>query len=243
MMLLRSAAFQIAFYAWTILMLLLYLPALLVPRLVIVNGMTLWARGVLFLLRRIAGITFEARGAGIAPGTAVILAAKHQSAFDTLIFHVLVHDPALVMKRELLAIPVYGWHARKVGMIAIDRKNGAAALRRLVQAARDAAAMHRPIVIFPQGTRTAPGVSAPYQPGIAALYAKLDLPVVPLAVNSGLFWPRRRFAKYPGTIVFEFLPAIPPGLPRRQFMAELESAIETASLRLAAEGSHGGMET
>lgn len=236
---LRSALFQLAFYVWTVGLAILYAPALLGPRRITVGGMELWSKGVIFLLRHLARIRFEVRGPRPPPDQAVIVAAKHQSAFDTVIFHALLKDPSLVMKRELLLIPIYGWQARKVGMIAVDRSEGASALRHLVQAARQIAAARRPIVIFPQGTRTAPGASHPYQPGIAALYSQLGLPVVPLAVNSGLHWPRRRFVKLPGTIVFEFLPPIPPGKKRRDFMAELETTIEGACQRLIAAESPG----
>lgn len=234
MIVLRAAVFQLAFYGWTLLIALGYLPALLGPRRWVAGGMRLWASGVVVLLRHLARIKIEVRGRQHMPAGAAIVAAKHQSAFDTFVFQYLLPDPSMVMKRELLWIPIYGWHARKVGSIVVDRKAAASALRRMVAEARAQAALARPIVIFPQGTRTAPGVAAPYQPGVAALYAQLALPVVPVATNSGLFWPRRRFTKLPGTIVVEFLPAIPAGLPRREFMTRLETAIETASDRLLA---------
>jgi 1-acyl-sn-glycerol-3-phosphate acyltransferase len=139
------------------------------------------------------------------------------------------------MKKELMLIPVYGWLARKQRMIPIDRKAGASALRGLLRAAEAAKGEGRQIVIFPQGTRVAPGADAPYQPGVAALYARLGCPVVPVALNSGCFWPRRSFVKYPGRIVIELLEPIPPGLAKGAFLAELERRIETATARLEAE--------
>jgi len=160
---------------------------------------------------------------------------KHQSAWDALILPVVLGDPAVVIKRELLWLPFYGWYAARAGSITIDRRGGAGALRRMVAAARQAVAAARPIVIFPEGTRTAPGHRLTYQPGVAALYQALAVPLVPAAVNSGLYWGRRSFVKRPGRIVLEFLPPIPPGLPRQQVMRELETRIETATAALERE--------
>ncbi|MSO65602.1 MAG: 1-acyl-sn-glycerol-3-phosphate acyltransferase [Alphaproteobacteria bacterium] len=239
MLVLRSAAFQAAFWLWSAVMNLAWLPVLLLPPRATVFGQTLWAKGVMVLLRWIAGTRFEVRGRANLPASAVIVAAKHQSAWDTIIFHIVTDDPAIVIKRELLHIPVYGWYCRKTGMIPIDRAAGPRALRSMLRAAERAAAAARPIVIFPQGTRVAPDRAAPYLPGAAALYGHLGLPVVPVALNSGLFWPRRSLVRRPGLIVIEFLPAIAAGLERRTFAARLEEAIESASRRLAAEGRAG----
>jgi 1-acyl-sn-glycerol-3-phosphate acyltransferase len=142
-----------------------------------------------------------------------------------------------VAKRELLFLPFYGWYAARAGSISVDRKAGASALRRLVTAARPVAAEGRPIVIFPEGTRVAPGARLPYLPGVGALYQALALPLVPAAVNSGYFWGRRSFIKRPGRIVLEFLEPIPPGWPRRRVMAELEERIETATAALLREAA------
>ena len=148
---------------------------------------------------------------------------------------VFLPGPALVMKKELFKIPLYGWAARHAGMIGVDRRGGAGALKHMIRSAKSALKGGRSVVIFPQGTRTAPGTRRPYQVGVAALYRGLDRPVVPVAVNSGLFWGRRAFLKHPGTILIEVLPAIPTGLDRDAFMAELERQIETATDRLVAE--------
>ncbi len=235
----RSALFQAAFYLWTAVMVVIFVPALLGPKSWTVKGQAIWAQGVVLLLRGLARIRLEVRGIGNLPQGAAIVASKHQSAFDTLIYHRLLRDPAIVMKKELLKIPIYGSYSLKVGMIPVDRKAGAAALRALLKGAEAAKAQSRPILIFPEGTRTAPGVRVSYQAGISALYKGLGLAVVPVALNSGLFWPRRTFAKWPGTIVIEFLPAIPPGLARQEFMARLETAIEETSERLAREAARG----
>lgn len=232
----RALAFNIAFLTWTAILGTIGLPFLAAPRALAMRFGRFWAQGVLFLLRVIIGLDHQIRGLDHLPRGGCIIAMKHQSAWDALILPVVLGDPAVVVKRELLRLPFYGWYAARAGAIAIDRNAGAGALRGMVAAARPIAAMGRPIVIFPQGTRTLPGAHLPYQPGVAALYQALALPLVPAAVNSGLFWGRRSFVKRPGHIVLEFLEPIPPGWPRRRLMAELEQRIETATAALAREG-------
>ena len=236
MTLLRSALFNLFFFAWTVLLLLAGMPLLLAPRRGLYALGALWARGTLLLLRVLVGARLEVRGA-LGPG-ARLVAAKHQSAVDTILFYLLASDTAYVMKKELASIPIYGSFARHQRMILVDRKAGAAALRKLVADASAARDEGRQIVIFPQGTRTAPGAPAaahPYQPGIAALQHALRMPTTPVATNSGLVWGRRSFVKRPGRIVVEFLPEIEAGLPRAEFMRRLEHAIETATARLERE--------
>ena len=236
MLTLRSILFHIAFWVWSAVINLAWLPSLLMPPLATVRGQTWWAMGVMWLLRVIAGTRIDIRGRERIPPGAVLMAAKHQSAWDTIIFHIITHDPAIVMKRELLHIPIYGWYCRHSRMIPVDRAAGSKALRDMVEAAQAAKAAARPIIIFPQGTRIAPGVAAPYLPGVAALYNQLEIPCVPIALNSGLFWPRRGFLRRPGTIVLEFLEPIPAGLQRRAFMVALEDRIEAGTARLVTEG-------
>ena len=231
----RALAFNAAFFAWTAIAGTIGLPFLIAPRAVTMRFGQFWARIVLVLLRVIVGLDHEIRGLDRVPRSACIIAMKHQSAWDTLIPLVVFKDPAAIVKRELLLLPFYGWYAARAGSIGIDRKAGAKALRRMIVAARPVAAEERPIVIFPEGTRVAPGARLPYQPGVAALYQALATPLVPAAVNSGLFWGRRSFVKHPGRIVLEFLEPIPPGWPRRKVMAELEQRIETATAALLRE--------
>jgi 1-acyl-sn-glycerol-3-phosphate acyltransferase len=228
----RALVFNLLFMLWTVTIGTLALPLLLAPRRTAMRFGRFWARSVLVLLRLVVGLDHEIRGLDRLPAGGSIIAMKHQSAWDALILPIVLGDPAVVVKRELLLLPYYGWYAAHAGSIGIDRKAGAAALRRMVAAARAAAAEHRPVVIFPQGTRTAPGAAAPYQPGVFALYQALRLPVVPAAVNSGLFWGRRSFFKKPGRITLEFLDPIPPGEPRRRLMSELEERIEAATAAL-----------
>jgi 1-acyl-sn-glycerol-3-phosphate acyltransferase len=236
---LRALAFNVAFVAVTALIGVAGLPMLLAPRRWVMHFGRFWARSVLALLKAIVGLDGEIRGLENLPAGAAIIAMKHQSAWDTLILPVVLGDPAVVLKRELFLVPIYGWYAARAGSIAIDRRGGAAALRSLVARARREAAAGRHVVIFPEGTRTAPGRRLPYQPGVAALYQALGLPVVPAAVNSGLFWGRRSFVKRPGRVVLAFLEPIAPGLPRAQLMAELEARIEAATAALEREVAEG----
>lgn len=235
MTLVRAVLFNLAFYLWTALYGLVGLPLLVAPWRVIMAYGRFWSLGCVKLAEWIVGLDWEVRGTEHLPPGAAIVAMKHQSAWDTLILPVLMPEVAVVIKKELLAIPLYGWFTRRAGAIGIDRKAGAAALRAMVASARTAVEAGRKIAIFPEGTRSAVGARPAYQPGVAALYRQLGLPLVPVAVNSGLFWGRRAFLKRPGRIVVEFLPPIPPGLDKRTVMAVLEQRIETATARLVAD--------
>jgi 1-acyl-sn-glycerol-3-phosphate acyltransferase len=239
MLALRSLTFNVLFYAWSTLVQLLCLPSLLLPMAVVVWVQRLWIRGSLALLAGICDLRHEIRGLEHLPPGPCIIASKHQSAWDTLIFGVLFPGPGYIVKRELLWIPLFGWYIRRTGCIPTDRKGGASALKRMIADARDAIGNGQHIIIFPEGTRVAPGQRRPYHPGVAALYGQLEVPVVPTALNSGLFWGRRTFLKKPGLITLEFLEPIAPGLARKEFTAELERRIETASERLlaAAQGT------
>jgi 1-acyl-sn-glycerol-3-phosphate acyltransferase len=235
MIVLRSFTFDLSFYLWTALISVFSLPVLLVSQRAIARVSELWAIVALLLLRLIVGLSYEIRGASNLPKGAAIVALKHQSAWDTIALWVLLQNPAIVLKQSLARIPLFGWYIRKGKAIVIDRMAGAKALKPMVSAARAAVADGRPIAIFPEGTRTPVGSHQPYHPGVAALYLQLGLPLVPVALNSGLFWGRRSFLKRPGRIVVEFLPAIAPGLDRRHVMAELERDIEQATALLVAE--------
>jgi 1-acyl-sn-glycerol-3-phosphate acyltransferase len=188
-----------------------------------------WSGALIAGLRIICGVKLEVRGREHIPQGAALVAAKHQSMFDTIAPFALLRNPSVVLKRELLSLPIFGWFAKKSGMIAIDRSAHAAALRAMLRAARKQAAKGRAIVIFPEGTRQAPGAPPDYKSGVAALYRDLNLPCTPVAVNTGLYWPAHGIVRRPGLAVIEFLPAIPPGEKREAFMTELEKRIETAS--------------
>ena len=236
MVYLRSCIFNLYFYVVTFSMTVLCSPLLLLPRGYASAAMTRWAHWMSTALRAIAGIRVEVRGAEHLPHGPVLMAAKHQSTWDTFAFFTLAKDPAYVLKQELSYLPFYGWFAKKVAMVFVDRGAQAKALRHMIAQSKDRVAEGRSIVIFPEGTRSAPGSSKDYKPGVAALYKNLDIPCVPVALNSGLYWPRREFIRRPGTIVVEFLPAIEPGLPRKEFSKRLEQDIESACLALFEEG-------
>ncbi len=207
-------------------------PALLMPHGVAIAVIKLWARFVLFGLRWIAGVKVEVRGLEHRPTGPALIAAKHQGMLDVIAPFAFLDDACFVMKKELMPLPFFGWFAWKTKMIAVDRAAHAKALKDMVRQTRARLTEGRQILIFPEGTRTTPGEPADYKPGVAAIYRDVDAPCWPVATNSGVHWPAHGFKRYPGTVVFEFLPPIPAGLKRAAFMAELESRIETASTAL-----------
>jgi 1-acyl-sn-glycerol-3-phosphate acyltransferase len=229
---LRSLLFNLLFFGWTAVILLICLPALPFGVAAVHWVGRLWVRVTLALLAVTVGLRHRIIGLENLPDGPAIVAPKHQSTWDTLIFALPLRLPAYVLKRELMRIPLFGLYLARAGMIPVDRAGGGGALKQMVAGARAAVAAGRHLLIYPEGTRTAPGEQRAYHPGVAALYGQLDLPVVPVALNTGLFWGRRAFLKRPGIITVEFLPPIPPGLPRKQFMAELKARIESATDRL-----------
>lgn len=237
---LRALLYQLVFGLWTTLLGIAFLPLLLGTPLMMMRFGTFWAAGTLWLLRLCVGLDYELRGREHLPAGPVLIAMKHQSAWDTFAAPVIFRNAAMVVKRELGWVPFYGWYLLKAGMIPIDRSGRASALRRMVRGGEKALAQGRSILIFPEGTRSAVGARVPYQQGVAALYRQLGVPLVPVAVNSGLFWGRRHFLKRPGRITVEILPAIAPGGERRAVMAELEARVETATARLVGEMARCG---
>jgi 1-acyl-sn-glycerol-3-phosphate acyltransferase len=231
----RSLLFNILFYVTTTLFVVLGSPLFFAPRRFAMAALAAHGRFELWLLKVVCGIKLEVRGREKLPQGACLVAAKHQSAWETFGLIPLFRDPALLMKRELLWIPFHGWFSHKFGMIPVDRDKGPAALRRMVREAKLRVAQGREIIIFPEGTRRAPGAPPDYKTGVVLLYETLQIPCVPLALNSGAFWPRRSLSLRPGTIVVEFLDPIPPGLPKAEFLDGLSRSIETASARLLVE--------
>lgn len=229
---LRSAAFSVVFYLSTAIILILGSPLLIGPRAWAMAGLRFHAVASMWWMRVILGTRVEVRGRERLPAGPALIASKHQAAWETFGLVPLLRDPAIVMKEELLALPLYGWFSRKFGMIPIRRELGARALRLMAREAATRIAGGRDVLIFPEGTRRAPGAPPAYRAGIALLYEELAVPCVPVALNSGLFWTRDIFGRRPGTIVVEFLEPIPPGLPRKVFAALLQERIETATARL-----------
>ena len=235
---LRSLAFNVLAAVWTAALALACLPLLVASRRSAAWCVRLWALGLSWLLARVVGLGYEVRGLDRLPQGPVVVAANHQSAWESIMLHRILDDPAFVLKRELVWLPT-GWYAWRAGAIPIDRSGGAGALRAMVEAARRALGRGQSVVIFPQGTRTPPGVRRRYNPGVAALYMTLGVPVAPIALNSGHYWGRKTFLKRPGTVTVEVLPAIPPGLGRADFLHQLTEAIEGTADRLTREaGGH-----
>jgi 1-acyl-sn-glycerol-3-phosphate acyltransferase len=233
---LRALLYNLGFWLMTAVLAIFCLPALAIGRRAVVRVSEVWTRAAFAWLRLTVGLDHELRGAGNLPSGPAIVALKHQSAWDTLYLNQLLRDPAVVLKQELLWLPLVGLYFRACGMIPIDRKGGARALKQMLAASERARDAGRPIAIFPEGTRGPVGRQLPFHPGVAALYARLGLPLVPVALNSGLYWGRNAFLKRPGKVLVEVLPPIPPGLDRRQAIRLLEERIQAATDRLVAEG-------
>jgi 1-acyl-sn-glycerol-3-phosphate acyltransferase len=235
-LILRSVAFNVLFYLNIVVHVIGGLPTFLMPRRATLAIAKSWGRTSNFLLRVVCGTTIECRGLENIPKGALIVASKHQSVWETFTLVTLLDDPTYILKRELTWIPFFGWYLIKAGMIAVNRGARGTALTSMTEGARKELARGRQIIIFPEGTRRAPGAEPAYKYGVVHLYAETGTPCVPVALNSGLFWPRRKFLRYPGTIRLEVLDPIPPGLDRKAFAERLKRDIETATARLIAEG-------
>jgi 1-acyl-sn-glycerol-3-phosphate acyltransferase len=232
----RSIILNIFLYGWTGILCFAMVWTLFLPRSAMIHVVQFWLTQVDWIERYIGGITYRVVGRENVPEGACIIAAKHQSAWETFKLHPLFGDPSIVLKEELLNIPIWGWYVRRAGMIPIDRTRGTDAMNKMLSAAHKAKEQGRKIVIFPQGTRTPPGTTRPYKHGVAVLYQELGIPVVPMALNSGLVWPRNSFVKKAGQVTIEFLPAIQPGLSKDDFMETLKTGLEAATERLTLAG-------
>lgn len=228
----RSVIFAVWLYGSLAIVAIGFLPTLLGPRSWAEWVAQLWIRIVLFGLRHIVGVRVEVRGQEHRPKGPGIVASKHQGMLDIMEPFLALRHPNFVLKRELSKLPVFGWYCSKLGMIPVDRGGGSPAVKALVAKAAYRLTQGNQVLIFPEGTRKAPGAPPEYKSGVAAIYRDLGLPVTPMATNSGQCWPARGIVKYPGVVVFEFLPPIPPGLLRADFMRRLEASIETASTAL-----------
>jgi 1-acyl-sn-glycerol-3-phosphate acyltransferase len=235
LVLVRSVVFNVVFYLNLFAHLMAAIPTLVMPRRAILAVATFWGRTNLVLLRVICGIKVDYRGLEKIPLGPLLVASKHQSLWETFALLPLFHDPAFILKRELLWIPFFGWYAWKAGMIPVNRGKRAQALAEMTVRGREELGRNRQIVIFPEGTRRAPGADPSYKYGIVHLYAETGVSCLPIALNSGLFWPRRSFRRYPGTVVVEVLDPIAPGLDKPAFAERLQQTIETATARLIAE--------
>lgn len=238
MLFIRSFLFNFCFFSWSVLSAFLFFPFFVISTYACQMVARPWAALSLFFARILCGITYEIRGAQYLEqykNQPVIYASKHQSAWDTMIFHILMRCPAYILKRELLFLPFWGWYLWRMKMIAIDRSAKASSMKHMIKQSKDVIANNRSIIIFPEGTRTTPGQDTQYHPGVVALYSQLKVPVVPVALNSGLYWSKDAFIKHPGKIIIEFLPPIEPGIPKSDFASKLENTIETATKTLIEE--------
>jgi 1-acyl-sn-glycerol-3-phosphate acyltransferase len=230
--LIRSWIYLVAFLAWTLGAAILCLPSLLKSSWTLA-AIRMWIRGIMFLARTIVGIECRVIGKENLPASgACIIAAQHQSSFETYRLFMDLPHPIFILKRELIWIPFIGWYMTRAGLISIDRGAGATAMRKMLRAAQAALDNGHQVVVFPEGTRVPPGESRPYRPGIAALYAHCTAPVIPMALNSGYFWGKTRVLKLPGEIVFQFLPALPPGLDKNGVLTELRARLDAADTAL-----------
>jgi 1-acyl-sn-glycerol-3-phosphate acyltransferase len=232
----RSCLFVIWAVGSMVLLGILYLPAILFSRRWVIGGIRLWANGLRWGVKFFAGIQTDIRGAENLPSGPLIYASKHQCMYDTLLPFIVLSDPAVILKKELLWYPVFGWYALRGGMIPIDRAGNIKTLKAMIRKARQRSEDGRQIIIYPEGTRRLPGAPGDYKIGVFALYNDLQVPCVPVATNAGLFWPGKGIRLKPGRVVIEILTPLPTGLKRGEFMDRLETSIETACQPLFEEG-------
>ncbi len=230
----RGILFGAYFYALTTFAVIVYLPFLLTTERIVRHLANFWCAAALLGLRVIGGVRWRYEGEENLPDEPFILACKHQSTWETLSLSIYLRSPAFILKQELSKIPLFGWYLYKVGSISVDRTAGASALRKMIEDTRRVLGTGRKIVIFPEGTRTEPGAKTRYHAGVIALYRDSGYPLIPAALNSGLFWPRSIWHVRSGEIVLRFLPALPSEMGRRELMATLEEVIETNTRDLMA---------
>ena len=224
---LRSWAYLFLFLLWTAFSSIILLPTLIHPRWTL-HGVRFWIGGIMILARVVVGITCRVVGREHVPEGACIIAAEHQASFETFRLFKDIEHPIFILKRELTWIPFIGWYMTRAGFVGIDRSAGAGAMRKMLRGAESALAAGHQVVVFPEGTRVFDGERQPYRPGIVALYNRCDVPVIPMALNSGFFWGKTRILKMPGEIIFQFLPALPRGLDKDSLLTELRTRLDAA---------------
>jgi 1-acyl-sn-glycerol-3-phosphate acyltransferase len=235
MLLIRSALFNVLFYVNMIVLMIIGLPTIFMGRHAVLFLARTWARSSIWLLKVICGTQAEFRGIENIPTGGYIIAPKHQSIWETFALCLYFPDFSFILKRELTWIPVFGWYLKAAEQIAINRSSGSSALSEAVERSRAILSQGRQIFIFPEGTRRPVGAPPLYKFGVAHIYAQTNVACVPVALNAGLFWPRRSFVRRPGTIIVEFLEPIPAGLDRSKFFSELQNRLESATNKLINE--------
>ncbi|MGB1077784.1 MAG: lysophospholipid acyltransferase family protein [Bdellovibrionales bacterium] len=233
MNIIRSILFNIVYYGSTAVLCFVYVPTVLLPKDLYIKALNAYFHYVAFIEKHILGLTYKVEGIENLPKSgAYIIAAKHQSSYETLKLYLLFKDPAVILKKELFSIPLWGWLAKKAGHIGIDRTNRQTAVESINEGAKRVASEGRPIVIFPQGTRVRVGDKKPYKKGVAHMAVAADLPIIPLALNSGQYWGKNAFWKKSGVVTFKFLPPIPKGTSTKDIMDILENDLENESTKL-----------
>lgn len=232
----RSLVFNVGFYLSLMVHMVLAIPSLFLPRQALFRVAKSWAHSMTWMLRVFCNIHVEYRGLDKIPKGPLLVAAKHQSAWETVALLPLFREPLFILKRELVWIPLFGLFLLKGQMIPVNRAAGGRALSKMTSLARERVRHDRQLIIFPEGTRRPVGAAPRYKYGVAQVYVDCGVRCLPVALNSGLFWPRRTFLRYPGTIIVEFLDLIPPGLSRDEFLTRASDVIETATAKLVAEG-------
>ncbi len=233
---LRSLVYNVLFYLLLAFWMIVGIPTFLMPRRAIVTIAQCWARSSIWLLRAVCNTRVEYRGVEKIPNGPLIVASKHQSMWETFALLQFFPEPLYILKRELKWIPLFGWYLTRANMIGVVRGAGGRSLIEMARRAGEEVRRGRQLIIFPEGTRTAVGAPPRYKTGVAQVYVDCGVTCLPVALNSGLFWPRRTFMRYPGTLVVEFLDPLPPGLGRNEFIARVSVVIEAATHRLVAAG-------
>lgn len=229
----RSTIFNFCYITWTLLVGILLFPVIFMPThiIILVVG-KIWAKGLYFFLKLFCNLRLDLKGAKNISQTPAIYASKHQSSLETFMYHILIHKPVFVLKQELLNLPVFGFYLKKMGMIAIDRNGGIKSLKQLLTQVQEKIRDGYSIIIFPEGTRTIPGQEVAYNSGIAAIYNIKAANIIPVALNTGCFWPKNSFLKRHGKFTIEFLSPLSSELTKQEFMEKLHSKIETKSKEL-----------
>jgi 1-acyl-sn-glycerol-3-phosphate acyltransferase len=215
---------------------LVAIPTFVMPPRAFIAVAKTWARSSIWLMRVVCNTKVEYRGVEKIPEGPLIVASKHQSMWETFALLQFFPQPLFILKRELKWIPFFGWYLLKTDMIGVVRGAGGRSLIEMARSAGTEVRRGRQLIIFPEGTRTAVDAPPRYKNGVAQVYVDCGVPCLPVALNSGLFWPRRTFLRYPGTIVVEFLDLLPPGLTRQEFIAQVSTLIDDATNRLVAAG-------
>jgi 1-acyl-sn-glycerol-3-phosphate acyltransferase len=232
----RSTAFNAGFYLSLLLHMVVAIPTFFLPRQALISVAKSWSHSMTWMLRVFCNIRVEYRGLEKIPKGPLLVVSKHQSAWETIALLPLFRSPLFILKRELTWTPLFGLFLLKAQMIPVNRGAGVRTMSKMTELARERVRGDRQLIIFPEGTRRPVGAEPRYKFGVAQVYVDCGVQCLPVALNSGLFWPRRTFMRYPGTIVVEFLDLIPPGLSRDEFLERAREAIETATAKLIDDG-------